>query len=407
MDKAVRKYLQHYAEPEAAIAAKLKLEAADAGLVIPCYREPARCLQTWQNMLPEDRRCLLVVVVNRPLGSAIDSNVELLNGIEQLQLLARHGNISSHRLGENKDLICVRRDSDALALSTKEGVGTARKIGCDILLALHVTGTLRSHWLHNSDADAELPDDYFHQTSALSGKHSAALYRFRHKGNPDDPIFAATRLYELSLHHYVEGLRSAGSPYAYHTIGSCIAVDALSYARVRGFPKRAGGEDFYLLNKLNKLLPVTQLDGKEICIHARISDRVPFGTGPAVDRLMGAKQAALAPLFHHPYCFEALGYALRWLEQQYPATAGKDTTSTKQKHLTRNASSPKIDKILLAMGADTAILHSKQHSYNRDQYLRHIHTWFDGFKTLKFIHAIRELGYPDLNKRELEAATRS
>jgi hypothetical protein len=39
-------------------------------------------------------------------------------------------------------------------LPHKEGVGLARKIGCDIALSLYERGTLKSRWLHTTDADA-------------------------------------------------------------------------------------------------------------------------------------------------------------------------------------------------------------------------------------------------------------
>ncbi len=73
-------------------------------------------------------------------------------------------------------------------------------------------------------------------------------------------VFLATQLYELSLRYYVAGMKFARSPYAFHTIGSSMAVSPVHYARVRGFPKREAGEDFYLLNKLAKLGSVLELD---------------------------------------------------------------------------------------------------------------------------------------------------
>ncbi|GIR63469.1 MAG: hypothetical protein CM15mP68_1350 [Pseudomonadota bacterium] len=62
-----------------------------------------------------------------------------------------------------------------------------------------------------------------------------------------------------------------GSAYAYPTLGSTISVHAQSYARVRGYPKRNAGEDFYLLNKLNKLHPVQVLQQPVIEVQARLS----------------------------------------------------------------------------------------------------------------------------------------
>ena len=69
-----------------------------------------------------------------------------------------------------------------------------------------------------------------------------------------------SRLYEYSLRYYVAGLTYAQSPYAFHTIGSTMAVNAEHYASVRGFPRREAGEDFYLLNKLAKVGSVHTLE---------------------------------------------------------------------------------------------------------------------------------------------------
>ena len=81
------------------------------------------------------------------------------------------------------------------------------------------------------------------------------------------------------------GLRHAGSPYAYHSIGSCIAVVPRHYAAVRGVPKLRAGEDFYLLNKLAKVGRIQNARSSPITIKARKSLRVPFGTGRATDEI--------------------------------------------------------------------------------------------------------------------------
>ena len=89
------------------------------------------------------------------------------------------------------------------------------------------------------------------------------------------------------MQFYVQALAVNGSAYAYPTLGSTISVHAQSYARVRGYPKRNAGEDFYLLNKLNKLHPVQVLQQPVIEVQARLSSRVTFGTGPALQKIVG------------------------------------------------------------------------------------------------------------------------
>ena len=85
----------------------------------------------------------------------------------------------------------------------------------------------------------------------------------------DDNIYAATKRYEQALTYYVEQLQQAGSPYAFHTLGSCIATPLSYYCHARGFPKKSGGEDFYLLNKLAKLGKILTVDSCILQIESR------------------------------------------------------------------------------------------------------------------------------------------
>ena len=65
-------------------------------------------------------------------------------------------------------------------------------------------------------------------------------------------------------------------------------INAEHYAQSAGFPKLAAGEDFYLLNKLAKIGKIIPLKiiNQPIYIQARISNRTPFGTGPALDKII-------------------------------------------------------------------------------------------------------------------------
>ena len=105
-------------------------------------------------------------------------------------------------------------------------------------------------------------------------------------------------------------MKYARSPYAFHTIGSTMAVNAFHYAKVRGFPRRQAGEDFYLLNKLAKVGAIRQLSEETECesidIAARLSDRVPFGTGAATGKIMELEDPAREYLFYHPAVFGLL-----------------------------------------------------------------------------------------------------
>ena len=69
-------------------------------------------------------------------------------------------------------------------------------------------------------------------------------------------------------------------------IGSAFAVRADAYVKQGGMNRRQAGEDFYFLYKLTKLGKLTELKDAFVYPSARVSDRVPFGTGAAMTKWM-------------------------------------------------------------------------------------------------------------------------
>ena len=60
----------------------------------------------------------------------------------------------------------------------------------------------------------------------------------------------AAAAYECHLRYYVEALRFAGFPHAYHTIGSAMAVRPEAYMKQGGMNRRKAEKIFYFLNKI-------------------------------------------------------------------------------------------------------------------------------------------------------------
>jgi hypothetical protein len=287
-------------------------------------------------------------------------------------------------------ILHVDRASPNHLLPAGQGVGTARKIGFDIALRLHRARGLASSWLHTTDADVLLPRDYFDRATAVTVKNAAALvYPFTHRGEDDVALARAVQLYEISLRYYVLGLGSAGSPYAHQTIGSTLAVNALAYAKVRGVPKRTAAEDFYLLGKLAKVGAIASLGGKPISLSGRVSRRVPFGTGPAVERIAREEQFTL----YHPLIFAYLGAWLGALAR-LPLGAASGTFAAEVAEQCRKK---KLDPSLIAEIAtqplvEAALAAAQGHAKTRATLAEHIATWFDAFRTLKFVHALEARG---------------
>jgi hypothetical protein len=259
-----------------------------------------------------------------------------------------------------------------------------------------------------------LPQRYFAFSTALTGSTSqdtsALIYPFRHsfvavndavQEQADETtaplrqkIMQATQLYEFSLRYYVAGLNYAGSPYAFHTIGSTIAVNSEHYAKVRGFPRRNAGEDFYLLNKLAKVGCIRQLNAVADCepvdIAARLSDRVPFGTGAATGRIMELTDPARDFLFYHPTVFELLRSWLGSLPAFWQSRSSDITSVLSQPDL------PVLIEGLEDMGVEDALRHALRQSSDAEQFSRQMHTWFDAFRTLKLIHHLRDRQLPSI-----------
>lgn len=400
--KSTRKYLASYAEPETHIAQEQLCSAEDTGrwrycLVIPAYKESEAFYQRLATSLLKQHAVLLVIVINQPdsLDSPHPDNSHLWQSlIDETRERQVHDNLQLRDIPATKStLLLVDRFSPEQQIPEKQGVGLARKIGADIALALIDSGYIQRPWIYTSDADAHLPADYFSILDAVNtqGKNlsAAVIYPFKHRCD-DTPVGRATQLYEQRMHQYVDGLRSAGSPYAFQTIGSAIAVSAQHYAQVRGFPKRSGGEDFYLLNKLAKTGAINSLQAPEIIIDARQSDRVPFGTGPAISQLLLELNLQQAKIFYHPQIFVELK---AWLE-----TMALSQTSPLEE-LPLSASSLKA---LHAIGAVQTIAAARKISHSTQSYNKQMNTWFDAFKTLKFVHQLRENSYPSRDMATLK-----
>jgi hypothetical protein len=372
------KYLRQYAEPEARALLDARLgQHWQNVVVIPAYRESPDFLHD----LPVPANTLLILVLNRPdsdpdthCNDGLRDHVMTLPTVQRIN----RANASLHKLPEGGEILLMER---LTPLPEAAGVGLARKIGCDAALALGAIGCISSQWIHCSDADAQLPVGYFQSAAAVTAA-SALVYPFRHTPPDDQRERMAIDVYERYLQHYVDGLASAGSPYAFHTLGSCIAVNTSAYAQVRGFPRRAGAEDFYLLNKLAKQGSVIVPDCQPIVLSARLSQRVPFGTGPALRKLLSEGYPEESPLFYHPRCFDGLRLLIRCIMHEGHPGMTLDDLERLLAH------APDVRGAARDLGIVKFLAHGSSQCASNAAFVRHFHQWFDGFKTLKFVHAL-------------------
>jgi hypothetical protein len=375
----ISQYLERYAEPD---RLQELSEHHSHAVVIPIANEDQTFLETLESIqqaaVHMDARPLVICVINGRAGApaAHQANTTLLDVLKRLgatqERKAPWVEIRSNRL----TLLVCARFSPPYEFGPKEGVGTARKIGCDLALSLLEKGAIGSPWIRSTDADVLVPIDYFEDPRE---RGAAMTLPFLHTGAPQE-----LQLYEMSLRYYVMGLTYAESPYAFHTVGSTLFIHALDYAKVRGFPKRLAGEDFYLLNKLAKTGAILSPDRLPLRIRHRESERVPFGTGPAVIKIRREAEQHRMFSLYHPQVFERLRSVLL----TFPEVASRRNLAPLRTELgTFDPGWSGLQK-MLRQGCDDDVL------------LRQLHSHFDAFRTLKWIHHLRDNGLPKLPWQE-------
>ncbi len=400
----VQRYLERYAEPGLpdCPVTETTLPRWYQVLVIPAYREEVDILKRLQDLPVAQRKTLVILVLNRPDSDEdANANTALRDAVAALPTGGTRAKSMLHQLNASAELYCFDTEHHRGPLPKAEGVGYARKLGCDLALQWLHAGAIQCRWITSTDADATLPAACFERLEQVPLSASAATFPFYHVPGDDLTCHHATQLYELRLHQYVAGLRYADSPYAHYTLGSCLAIDVEAYIKVRGFPKRAGGEDFYLLNKLAKVGTVDLLRGPCVAIQSRPSNRVPFGTGPAVQDLLQKTSLHNAPLFYHPACFAALHAVLQAVPQLKSIDTSKALPGSLLQGLHATLAEQTV-QILEGMGLAQGLEHCQSHSRSLQQFQRHFHQWFDGWRTLKLIHGLRDNGWPMCSLRDLQ-----
>ncbi len=371
LSKAAAKYLQHHAEPDPTWAELAARQFAHA-VIIPAYDEDERLTRAVESVVAARRRgpVLTVVCFNRRASSppAVAARNRATHDAlaDAYPIVAEREDAAAHDT-PNGALVAVHA-----TLPDDQGVGLARKIGVDLALRVWAAGRIADDWLHCTDADAIVPADYFEQGDGATG--AALVHPFRHVAAAG--LDRAIALYEVWLRYHVLGLRHAGSPYAFHAIGSTLAVDANAYAVVRGFPRRAAAEDFYLLDKLAKHGPVVTATGDPIALEGRESDRVPFGTGRAM-RTAADRGVDAMPAFTPPEAYERLRVLTRACERA--VVHGTDV---------------EVDDAARSIGLDRGIAQARAASDDPAVRTRRFHQWLDGIRILKLLHHWRDQQRP-------------
>ena len=252
-------------------------------IVIPCYNEP-ELLKTLESL----KKC--------SLPDAVIEVIILINHAEDAPLEIKKFNMATKAeadcwIQENNSNNLIFFAIGPVELRKKwAGVGLARKTGLDeaVLRFNHFNKT--SGIVVSLDSDSLVEPNYLIEIEKhfkQNPKHVGATLKVEHqKEGLSEKQKQGIELYEKYLHYYKDALQFAGYPQSMITIGSAFAVTAEAYVKRGGMNRRQAGEDFYFLQNLAQLGTVGEINTTRVFPSARLSNRVPFGTGAAIQKWM-------------------------------------------------------------------------------------------------------------------------
>ena len=379
----VKKYLNKYSFRLEDLSAKADYECI---VVIPILDEFENLGELCSSLAVQSKhhlaKTLFVFVVN---NSEDASNDVLKNNLASINLL----NQLKSKKEINIAVIDASTKGNELPLKTA-GVGLARKIGMDSALGYFNYKSKNKKFLVCLDGDCTVSSNYLEDLFSIVNKEklNAGYVKYHHLLSRNEEINRAIIVYEIFLRYYVLGLKYAASPYAFHTIGSTMFCDYEHYIKIEGMNKRKAAEDFYFMEKLSKVCKISEISSAFVYPSPRPSWRVPFGTGQRVNRFLSKSQNE-----YLLYPFESFDILKKWLQifnsakaetAEYYLNESKNISIHLYNFLINNNFEPTWNNIIINSAKSGQLILQKK-------------TWFDGFRTLKLIHYLRDNGFDAQN----------
>lgn len=267
------------------------------------------------------------------------------------------------------------------------GVGTARKIAMDAAVMLIDKDVSANGIISCLDADTTVEENFLSAIRRYFWVNNvpAATVRYAHRMPSDMQLLSAICRYEIFIRSYVIGLMFAGSPYAFPAIGSTISCTAGAYVAVRGMNTKEAAEDFHFLDKLAKIGRIGFIENTTVHPSARISERVPFGTGSKMKELIENGSGRL--FLHDPEVFKILRLFLSETEFFLDKKAVEIMFEVSAIH-------PALSEYLTAISFPKKWEAIRDNSVDPGQIRRQFHLFFDGLKTLRLIHYLSRRYFP-------------
>ncbi|HCY42842.1 MAG TPA: hypothetical protein DHV48_16090 [Prolixibacteraceae bacterium] len=355
-------------------------------VMIPCLNEP-EIIRTLESLWACDRIdsfCEVIVTVND--SEASSQEVKSFNRETYQRLI---------EWKKNNDRQClILQPIYAASVTAKfAGAGMARKIGMDEAIRRFNAINKPGGVIVSTDSDCLFSPNYLQRIEAVFSENKscfAATLNFRHRFEEmeDAKQKAGIRLYEDYLHYYKHALDFAGFSDSIYTIGSAFAVRADAYVKQGGMNRRQAGEDFYFLNKLTKLGRLTEIMDAFVYPSARVSDRVPFGTGAAMTKWMN-EDGDLTMTYNFA-AFLDLKKLFNHVDSLFRISA---TDYSRFISLLPDS----VQEYLQALDFEVKLTEINQNSSSLASFRKRFFQFFDAFIILRFLNLAHQKYYPKQN----------
>ncbi|MFK8007020.1 MAG: glycosyltransferase family 2 protein [Saprospiraceae bacterium] len=367
-------------------------------VVIPCYDETEliRSLESLKNCDAANCFTEVIVVVNDGEQTSGEIKSQNLVTFEMATTWSKE-NITKHL---QFHIIYKTNLPKKIA-----GVGTARKIGMDEAVRRLESVGKSEGVIICFDADSLCEKNYLQTIEEHfleNPKVQSCGIHFEHplEGDNYEPeIYDAITKYELHLRYYIHAQKFAGFPLAFQTIGSSMAVRCNAYQQQGGMNKKKAGEDFYFLHKFTILNAHTELKKTKTIPSPRRSDRVPFGTGKAVNEILAEKR--LAPeTKYSTYNFKIF----EDLEPFLTVAPNLLLFENEQVEMMKKHLPESIRTFLDANNFDTKLAEIQANTTIPITFGGRFFRWFNAFFLMKYVHFARDNYYPNVPVEEAARA---
>ena len=353
-------------------------------VVIPCFDEPD-ILPTLKSLYRADMPVCaveVIIVVNSGTHHSEEiknRNLETIDSIRSQDEFVLSGKLTYHIISIND------------MPKKHAGVGLARKIGMDEAVA-RFDNLNRDGIIVCFDADSICCYNYLTEIEQHFTKHPktpGCAIRYEHPVSGQEfskDVYDGIINYELFLRYYNQGLHFAGLPYAFHTVGSSMAVRSSAYQKQGGMNKRKAGEDFYFLHKIIALGGFTELNSTKVIPSPRTSDRVPFGTGKAINDWIEGEST------------EYMTYDFRiWelLKAFVECIPDLQNIAFIETDFYKLPSAETFIQFLNDSDFESGLNEIRNNSTDKPSFLKRFFVWFSAFRVLKLVHFLRDEQWPN------------